>query len=518
MRDRRSLTPGAPGGPKVVWRKQVGQGFAGPAVVGNRVILFHRVGSEEVLESLDAATGTSTWRYAYPTTLSRRLRLRRGPARRAGRRRRHHLHVRRRGSAARRRPRQGHARLERGHDEALRRAERILRRRRITTRRGWPRHRQHRRRQGGHRRVRGEDRQGAVDGDRRRRELLVWRGGNDRRQAVGRVSHARQPDRPRSGIGRGAVPAALAGAPRRHPSTPRRRLSSATRSSSRPSTGPAPACYGRWLASWWTSGRRTRCCRITTRRASITTGICTVFTAGRSSARASAPWSSRPGRSSGARISSAPAACSLAGDKLLVIREGGELILAPASPQAFRPDRARADSAGRRAAAIRRIADGLRLCPQREHARLPRSSHAEKRSSPPSRSLVSPAAMCLRLQQRAGDNPRAVLDRAIDDFLAGRVKRIGDRIRSRRGARARRPRRSSGSAASLSTTSAATTTAARSSNRIARSIPTTSRIRPGTFSVSRTRSRRRRRARRCCRSARISARRCAKSTRCSAAR
>ena len=54
-------------GPKVVWRKQVGQGFAGPAVVGNRVILFHRVGNEEVVESLDAATGNSTWRYAYPT-------------------------------------------------------------------------------------------------------------------------------------------------------------------------------------------------------------------------------------------------------------------------------------------------------------------------------------------------------------------------------------------------------------------------------------------------------------------
>jgi len=56
-----------PNGPKVVWRKQVGQGFAGPAVVGNRVLLFHRVGNEEVLESLDAATGNSTWRYAYPT-------------------------------------------------------------------------------------------------------------------------------------------------------------------------------------------------------------------------------------------------------------------------------------------------------------------------------------------------------------------------------------------------------------------------------------------------------------------
>jgi outer membrane protein assembly factor BamB len=57
-----------PSGPKVVWRKQVGQAFAGPVVVQNRVLLFHRVGNEEVLESLDAKTGAATWRYAYPTT------------------------------------------------------------------------------------------------------------------------------------------------------------------------------------------------------------------------------------------------------------------------------------------------------------------------------------------------------------------------------------------------------------------------------------------------------------------
>ena len=56
-----------PSGPRIVWRKQIGQGFAGPAVVGNRVILFHRVGNEEVVESLDAPSGTSMWRYAYPT-------------------------------------------------------------------------------------------------------------------------------------------------------------------------------------------------------------------------------------------------------------------------------------------------------------------------------------------------------------------------------------------------------------------------------------------------------------------
>jgi outer membrane protein assembly factor BamB len=55
-------------GPRVVWRKTIGQGFAGPAVAGNRVLIFHRVKNEEVLESLDPATGMSQWRYAYPTT------------------------------------------------------------------------------------------------------------------------------------------------------------------------------------------------------------------------------------------------------------------------------------------------------------------------------------------------------------------------------------------------------------------------------------------------------------------
>jgi outer membrane protein assembly factor BamB len=57
-----------PSGPRVVWRKSVGQGFAGPVVVGARVILFHRVGNQEVVEALDAATGASLWRHAYPTT------------------------------------------------------------------------------------------------------------------------------------------------------------------------------------------------------------------------------------------------------------------------------------------------------------------------------------------------------------------------------------------------------------------------------------------------------------------
>jgi outer membrane protein assembly factor BamB len=54
-------------GPPKVWQKSVGEGFAGPVVVGERVILFHRVKSEEVVEALDARTGNTQWRYAYKT-------------------------------------------------------------------------------------------------------------------------------------------------------------------------------------------------------------------------------------------------------------------------------------------------------------------------------------------------------------------------------------------------------------------------------------------------------------------
>ena len=55
-------------GPRVVWKRQVGAGFAGPAVTGTRVILFHRVGNDEVVEALNAQTGADVWRYAYRTT------------------------------------------------------------------------------------------------------------------------------------------------------------------------------------------------------------------------------------------------------------------------------------------------------------------------------------------------------------------------------------------------------------------------------------------------------------------
>lgn len=57
-----------PAGPSVLWQKQVGSGFSGPVVVQSRVILFQRVGDREVVEALDARTGTTQWSYGYPTS------------------------------------------------------------------------------------------------------------------------------------------------------------------------------------------------------------------------------------------------------------------------------------------------------------------------------------------------------------------------------------------------------------------------------------------------------------------
>lgn len=54
-------------GPAVLWQRKVGEGFSGPVVAGDRLILFHREGAEEVVECLDAATGKHKWRTAYPT-------------------------------------------------------------------------------------------------------------------------------------------------------------------------------------------------------------------------------------------------------------------------------------------------------------------------------------------------------------------------------------------------------------------------------------------------------------------
>lgn len=57
-------------GPRVVWQRPVGSGYAGVAAVGRRVVLWHRVEDESVAEGLDASSGQPIWKAAFPTSYS----------------------------------------------------------------------------------------------------------------------------------------------------------------------------------------------------------------------------------------------------------------------------------------------------------------------------------------------------------------------------------------------------------------------------------------------------------------
>lgn len=54
-------------GPPLVWEKKIGTGYSAPSIRGERLVLHHRLGDEEIVECLDAASGKSLWRYAYPS-------------------------------------------------------------------------------------------------------------------------------------------------------------------------------------------------------------------------------------------------------------------------------------------------------------------------------------------------------------------------------------------------------------------------------------------------------------------
>lgn len=54
-------------GPSVQWQTKVGPGFSGPVVAQQRVVLFHRRGDEEVIAAHVAGSGDLLWEHRYPT-------------------------------------------------------------------------------------------------------------------------------------------------------------------------------------------------------------------------------------------------------------------------------------------------------------------------------------------------------------------------------------------------------------------------------------------------------------------
>jgi outer membrane protein assembly factor BamB len=54
-------------GKKISWKKEVGQGFSAPVVDTGKLILFHRIGDKERVDCLDPKSGSPIWTFDYPT-------------------------------------------------------------------------------------------------------------------------------------------------------------------------------------------------------------------------------------------------------------------------------------------------------------------------------------------------------------------------------------------------------------------------------------------------------------------
>ena len=63
----------------LVWEMKKGEGFAAPAILGERLILFHRVGEKEVVDCLHPADGRRYWQYSYPSSYRDRYGFNPGP-------------------------------------------------------------------------------------------------------------------------------------------------------------------------------------------------------------------------------------------------------------------------------------------------------------------------------------------------------------------------------------------------------------------------------------------------------
>ncbi len=55
-------------GPPLIWSRQIGTGYSAPSLRGTLLVIHHRIGSQEIVEALDAATGESIWRHSYPSS------------------------------------------------------------------------------------------------------------------------------------------------------------------------------------------------------------------------------------------------------------------------------------------------------------------------------------------------------------------------------------------------------------------------------------------------------------------
>ena len=66
-------------GPPLVWEMKKGTAYTSPAIAGDRLVIFHRVGNEERVECLHRETGDRYWKFSYPTQFEDRYGYNNGP-------------------------------------------------------------------------------------------------------------------------------------------------------------------------------------------------------------------------------------------------------------------------------------------------------------------------------------------------------------------------------------------------------------------------------------------------------
>lgn len=55
-------------GPPLLWSKPVGTGYSAPSIMVDQLVLHHRVGDQEIVQAMNAASGKESWKHAYPTS------------------------------------------------------------------------------------------------------------------------------------------------------------------------------------------------------------------------------------------------------------------------------------------------------------------------------------------------------------------------------------------------------------------------------------------------------------------
>ncbi len=54
--------------PPVLWKGSVGTGYSAPSVLGDRLVIHHRLGDQEIVSCRNVKNGQEVWVYSYPTT------------------------------------------------------------------------------------------------------------------------------------------------------------------------------------------------------------------------------------------------------------------------------------------------------------------------------------------------------------------------------------------------------------------------------------------------------------------